>query len=205
MLFCGWCGAALDPPDAVNVHAERRVFGVPPATALLAVGAVLVGLAIWLLLSGPVIAGAILLFGGLLLLRSFPDLARRRHESGVARKTVRSYDGARGRVGAAWEAMALRVRARRRAGELDRDLAQLREARRESIVRLGEAAYARDEEAVERLRGEITTADRAIETKEAEKKKTLEEVEEKVEEVRSSAAPTERFTGEGPNVPPDEQ
>ena len=192
MRYCGRCGAAIDGPrEPVNVHSDRRLFGVPPATALLAVGALLVALALFLLLTDNVPAGVVLLVVGLFVLSGFPELARRPGESGAARSAVRSYDGVRARAGATIDSLAIRAKARRRLGELDSDLEQLRHSRGQGISALGEAAYREDTDDVARLRGEVRAADAAIEAKETERREVENEVEEKVSETRSAAAATE--------------
>ena len=192
MQYCGRCGAAIDGSrETVNVHTDRRLFGVPPATALLAVGVLLVVLALVLLITGNVIVGVALLLAGLFLLSGFPELARRPGESGAARSAVRSYDGVRARAGATIDSLAIRAKARRRLGELDSDLEQLRHSRGQAISALGEAAYREEADDVARLRGEVAAADAAIESKESERRQVEAEVEEKVGETRSAAAATE--------------
>jgi hypothetical protein len=192
MRYCGWCGAAIaGPRETVNVHTDRRLFGVPPATALLMVGALLVVLAFFFLITGDVLAGVVLLVVGLFVLSGFPELARRPGESGAARSAVRSYDGVRARAGATIDSLAIRAKARRRRGELDSDLEQLRLSRGQAISALGEAAYREEADDIARLRGEIASADAAIEAKESERRRVEAEVEEKVGETRSAAAATE--------------
>src|SRR5687768_7049695 len=114
MQFCGWCGAAVSGRhETVNVHADRRIFGVPPATLLLGLGLLFVVLALALLFIGRVLAGVVLLAAGLFLLSGFPQIARRPDESRVARGTVRSFDGLRARAGARIDSLAIRAKARR--------------------------------------------------------------------------------------------
>lgn len=206
MRFCGRCGAAIDGPrEPVNVHSDRRLFGVPPAIALLAVGALLVALAVFLLLTENVPAGVVLLIVGLFVLSGFPELARRPGESVAARSAVRSYDGVRGRAVATIDSLAIRAKARRRLAELDSDLEQLRHSRGEAISALGEAAYRYDADEVVRLRAEVRAADAAIEAKETERREVESEVEEKVSETRAAAAPTEIAPAEPPPVAMEEQ
>jgi hypothetical protein len=195
MPFCGWCGAALDGArEIVNVHADRRVFGVPPATGLLVLGGLLLGFSLVLLVTGRVLVGVVLLVAALFLLGGFPSIARRPGESSVARQAVRSYDGVRARAGATIDSIAIRAGARKRLGEIDGDLAQLREARTRAVAELGEAAYSEDDDEVARLRGELRTADEAIRAKERERAQVEAETEERLGGARSAAAPTERFT-----------
>jgi hypothetical protein len=195
MPFCGWCGAALDAPrETVNVHADRRVFGVPPATALLVLGGLLLGFSVVLLVSGRVLVGAVLLVASLFLLSGFPSIARRPGESFVARQAVRSYDGVRARAGATIDSIAIRASARKRLGEIDDDVAQLREARARAVAELGEATYTDDADEITRLRGELRAADEAIGAKERERAQVEAETEERIGGTTAAAAPTERVT-----------
>jgi len=201
--YCGWCGAAIaGRQETVNVHADRKLFGVPPATALLGLGLLLVVLAIVLLVTDRVLAGAVLLVAGFFLLSGFPQIARRPGETGVARGAVRSYDGVRARAGARIDALAIRAKARRRIGELDSDLEQLRGSRERAVSALGEAAYREQADDVARLRGEVGAADAAIEAKETERREVENDVEEQVGETRAAAAPTARVVVGEP--PPDD-
>ena len=195
MQVCGWCGAQIEGArETTNVHSDRRVFGVPPATGLLLLGGLLLGLAIALLVGGHVLVGALLLVAALVLLSGFPQIARRPGESQVARQAVRSYDGVRARAGATIDSLAIRASARKRLGEIDGDVMQLREARERAIGQLGEAAYREDEPEVARLRGEVRTADDAIAAKLLEREQVEAETEERIGGTRSAAAPTERVT-----------
>ena len=195
MPVCGWCGAALGPDrETVNVHSDRRVFGVPPATGLLVLGGLLLGFSLVLLVTGRIVVGALLLIAALFLLSGFPRVARRPGESSVARQAVRSYDGVRARAGATIDSIAIRASARKRLGEIDDDVAQLRETRERAVAELGEAAYREDAAEIDRLRAELRTADDAIAAKERERAQVEAETEERLGGTKSAAAPTERFT-----------
>lgn len=197
MPTCGWCGASLTEQKAetVAVHEPpRRVFGIPPASGLLALGVGVVALAFYLLLSGTVVVGAIALVVGLAILAGFPGVARRPDESPVARRAVRSYDGIRERADATIESIAARAAARRRIGQIEDEMRQLESSREDALRKLGEAAYARDEAETERLRAEIAGADAALETKRAEREQVVAETEEKVGDAKLRAQDTERFT-----------
>ena len=196
MPTCGWCGASLagEEREAVGVHEpERRVFGIPPATGLLVVGVGLTALAFYLLLSGTVVVGAVVLVLGLLVLAGFPGVARRPDESPVARRAVRSYDGIRERADATLESIAARAAARRKLAQIDGEVRQLESSREDALRRLGEAAYQRDEEETERLRAEIASADSALEAKRAEREQVQADTEERVGEAKLRAQPTERL------------
>jgi hypothetical protein len=205
MPTCGWCGASLTSAESrepVGVHEpERRVFGIPPATGVLVLGVAVTALAFALLLTGSVVAGAILLVVGLAILAGFPGVARRPDESAVARRAVRSYDGIRERADATLESLAVRASARRRVGQIDGEIRQLESAREEAIRRLGHAAYARDEAETERLRGEIDATDTALEAKRAEREQVQAETEEKVGDAKLRAQPTERLERKDAEVP----
>lgn len=198
MPTCGWCGAALvgaSEAGPVSVQeAERRVFGVPPATALLVLGTLVVALAVFLLFTGRVAAGVVALLIGLLLLAGFPSVARRPDESAVARRTVRSYDGLRERADATIESLAARASARRNLARIDREIGELETSRANGLHELGAAAYARDEAEVERLRGEVATADAAVDAKREEQEQLRTDTEQRVEDARLRAQPTERLS-----------
>ena len=197
MPTCGWCGAALaggPTPETVGVQrAERRVFGVPPATGLLVVGALLLALGVLLLFTDNTAFGLLALAAGLLVLAAFPSLARRPDESPVARRAVRSFDGLRERADATIASLAARASARRHLARIDAEIEQLGSSRETGLRELGEAAYARDDAEVERLRSEIAAADTALETKRAEREQLVAETEEKVDEARLRAQPTEQL------------
>ena len=149
-----------------------------------------------------VLVGVVLLVAGLFLLRGFPQIARRPGESPVARHAVRSYDGVRARAGATIDSIAIRASARKRLGELESDVEQLRLSRAKAITDLGEAAYRENEEETARLRGDVRTADAAIEAKEREREQIEAETQEKLGDTRSAAAPTERVV---PGEPPADE
>jgi len=197
MPTCGWCGAALAggaASETVGVQrSDRRVFGVPPATGLLVVGALLLALGIVLILTDSTAFGLFALAAGLLVLAGFPSLARRPDESPVARRAVRSFDGLRERADATIESLAARASARRHLARIDAEIEQLGSSRTTGLRELGEAAYARDDAEVERLRGEIAAADTALEAKRAEREQLVADTEEKVDEARLRAQPTEQL------------
>jgi hypothetical protein len=194
MPTCGWCGASLTGEGAttVGVHEpERRVFGIPPATGLLVLGVLIAAVAFYLLLTGRIVVGAIALIVGFAILAVFPGVARRPDGSPVARRAMRSYDGIRGRADATIESIAARAAARRRIAQLDTDVKQLEGSRAEAFRSLGEAVYAQDEAASERLRAQITTADAALEAKRSERERIQAETEERVGEAKLRAQSTE--------------
>jgi hypothetical protein len=197
MPTCGWCGAALAgerEPETVNVQQpDRRIFGVPPATGLLAIGALLLALGILFVLTDHIVLGLFSLAAGLFVLAGFPSLARRPDESPVARRAVRSYDGLRERADATIESLAARASARRNLSRIDGEIEQLESTRANGLRELGEAAYARNDAEIERLRAELASADGALETKRAERESLLAETEEKVDSARLRAQPTERL------------
>lgn len=197
MPTCGWCGAALagEPePETVTVQeADRRVFGVPPATGLLVVTAFLIALGVTLVFTGNAALGLFALAAGLLVFAGFPSLARRPDESPVARRAVRSYDGLRERADATIESLAARASARRNLSRIDGELEELERSRASGLRELGEAAYTRNETELERLRGEVAAADAALEAKRAERELLQAETDQRLEGARLRAQPTERL------------
>ena len=174
-------------------QADRRVFGVPPATGLLVLGTLVAAIGVFLLFTGNVVLGVVVLLVGLLLLAGFPAVARRPDESSIARRTVRSYDGLRERADATIESLAARASARRERTRIDGEIAELETARGNGLRELGEAAYARDETEIERLRGELASADSALEAKRAERETLLADTEARLDGARLRAQPTERL------------
>ncbi len=210
MPTCGWCGASLEGAElgTVSVHEpDRRVFGVPPATGLLVLGGLVIGLAVVLLLTGTTVFGALLLVVGLVILAGFPGVARRPDESDLTRRAVRSYDGLRERADATIESLAARAQARREIGRIDSDIKQLERSRAEAITALGEAAYAGNEAELERLRAEIAGADSALEAKRAEREAIQTDTEERVDDAKLRSQPTERLQRDDPgdDEPPVEK
>lgn len=198
MPTCGWCGVSLTGErETVAVQqADRRVFGIPPATGLLVLGTLVAALGVFLLLRGSIVAGVLALIGGVLMLAGFPSVARRPDESSVARRAVRSYDGLRGRADATIESLAARASARRLAARIDGEIAELETSRANGIRELGQAAYELDEPEVERLRGELATADAALAAKRLEREQLLADTEARVDGARLRAQPTERVERE---------
>lgn len=200
MPTCGWCGAALagepEPEPVAVQQADRRVFGVPPATGLLVLGTLVVGLGIVLVFTGNAALGLVALAAGLLVFAGFPSLARRPDESPVARRAVRSYDGLRERADATIESLAARASARRNLSRIDGEIEELERGRTTGLRELGEAAYARDESEIERLRNELAAADSALAAKRSEHEQVRAETEEKVDSARLRAQPTERLERE---------
>ena len=198
MPTCGWCGASLTggrEPVAVQ-QADRRVFGIPPATGLLVLGTLVAALGVFLLFTGSVVAGVLALIGGGILLAGFPSVARRPDESSIARRAVRSYDGLRGRADATIESLAARAAARRALARIDGEIAELEAARANGLRELGQAAYERDEPEIERLRNELGSAEAALEAKRAEREQLLADTEARVDGARLRAQPTERLERE---------
>ena len=182
-------------PVAVQ-QADRRFFGVPPATGLLVLGTLAAAIGVFLLFTGNVVLGVVVLLVGLLLLAGFPAVARRPDESSVARRAVRSYDGLRERADATIESLAARASARRNLARINAEIEQLGSARTAGLHELGAAAYTRNDAEMERLRGELAAADTALAAKRTEREQLLAETEERIDGARLRAQPTERLERE---------
>jgi hypothetical protein len=159
--------AAFDVPapgetPATWNEAKPRYFGVTPHGLAAVLAAFALGAGIVLLVSGYVLAGALLLVASVLLAAIYAEQARRRRDSAFDRIAAAAVDHTRALAGftgssvrtwtgAGRELARLRLEANRRAKER----AQLQYA-------LGGAAYAGDEAETTRLRAELQSMDARI-------------------------------------------
>jgi hypothetical protein len=143
--------------------ARPRYFSVTPHGVAAVLAAFAFGAGAVLLVAGNAAAGAVLLVAALLLAALWVEQARRRRDSsrldGVAAAAVdhtRALAGFTGASVRAWTTAGRETtRLRLEANRLARQRSQLQYA-------LGGAAYARDEAAAERLRGELHGIDARI-------------------------------------------
>ena len=159
--------AAFDVPAAGETpatwnEAKPRYFGVTPHGLAAVLAAFALGAGIVLLVSGYVLAGALLLVASVLLAAIYAEQARRRRDSAFDRIAAAAVDHTRALAGftgssvrtwtgAGRELARLRLEANRRAKER----AQLQYA-------LGGAAYAGDDAETTRLRAELRSVDDRI-------------------------------------------
>ena len=219
--FCPACGAALErssdtavlppppheparPPVAEYVS-EPHLFGVTPATALLALGVGALGVGILLLALGTTVVGIVLAIVGIVLLALFLEAARRSRDSRVAQAVARPIGSARERAG--YYALALRTAAGAQR-ELTRPrhaIARLADERRRLLLDLGEAAYARDEARATSVRQALEHVDAELAGHEREMGRIAAEAHERVRRARLQVQPTETVrVAQREDTPPGE-
>lgn len=150
-------------PVPVSVaHAEPRWFGVPPPIVLLGLAACCFLIAIVLFATGSWPAGLVLLGLSALFAAVFLEVARRRPDSSLTRKSSSAAIGARSWASSRIELLRARSSA---VAEIQRVLgrrAVIESERRMAQLRLGEALRSEDEEAAR------AAQERLAELKEAE-------------------------------------
>ena len=216
--FCPACGSSLERngdtavipppphesgrPPVAEYASERHLFGVTPATALLALGLGALGVGILLLALGTTVAGIVLAVAGAALLALFLESARRRRESRVAQAAARGIGAVRERAG--YYALTFRT-ARGTQRELTRRrhaIMRLAEERRRLLLELGEAAYARDEARTSSVRGALERIDSDLTAHEREMARAAAEAHERVRRARLQVQPTETVRAAEPEEPP---
>ncbi|MGE5690827.1 MAG: zinc ribbon domain-containing protein [Pseudomonadota bacterium] len=208
--FCGQCGRRLDGDAAADLPvdreaprpdvttSERHLFGVTPVLAAVVVGAAAVAVGILLVALDEVIVGAVVIVVGavllLLLAAGAPQLRRSRSSVGARASQLATTTRARSR-------------ARRRLATLRRERDELERARREGLVRLGEAVYRSDAAETDRVRAEVEGLDAELAAKEEAMAAIAAEARQHVERAQLQAQPTEMVELPDPSPPyppPDE-
>jgi hypothetical protein len=217
--FCPECGARVDgssgetavqevPPTEtgpVPVEAqiaERRFFGVPPTTVLLALGIGALASAIFLFATGRWPWGLILLGLAIFLLTGFSSQTRRLpgETSGVARGSLAAFDSVRARAGAVVETVVAQGNARIELARLRRELGELAAERVEHFRQLGEAVYEGNRSATKQLKEGIQTLDDVIKEKETQMEDVTMEAQERIGRAQLQVQPTE-ILPDGEDVP----
>lgn len=190
-------------PSAVSfASSEPHWFGVPPAGLLLALTVVL-----------PAVAAALFALGhwpyaliavGLAALAAvlFMEVAGRRPDSAIARRSRRAIDGTRARAGSALEALAIRSRAQREAALLRLERRRLDAHRRDLLAALGDAVYRSADASVPHE--QLTQLDARVAELDAELRALTASTHEGVARARLAGRPTELVSVPEPYPPPDE-
>jgi len=216
--FCPECGARATaegetavqelPPQETGpvpvevTRAEPRFFGVTPPSAVLALAAASLALAILLLATGhPALGGILLVVAGLLFLL-FAGLARRLPDTPVARVSLGAMSAVKARAGFAVETLAVHSGARVELFRLRRELVDLLGQRAESAQALGEAVYADDTEASESARERMAELDGLIAAKEEQMQLTTAGAMERIERAQLQVQPTMVEAPEPPSPEP---
>lgn len=205
--FCPECGTKLGadeatareevPPEETGpvpvtvTSAPPRLFGVTPAMLLFALAACALTVAVVLLVLAHWIWGLGLLGVSFLLFAAFLEVARRKPDTEIARRTAEAADSLRARAGFAAQALAARSSARRTVVRLRAEELRLTDRRRELLLRLGEATFAQNKKAAKETTAELRDVDSEIEAKEDEIAAVLEGAHRHIEEARLEVQPTE--------------
>lgn len=218
--YCPGCGRPLDdeiadstvraeiPPTETGPlpvsisRAEPRWFGVPSSTALLVLSIVVFAFAVLAFVSGRWPVGLILAGIGLLLCSAFLELARRKPDSELSRRSLERVDDARARAGSVVEALLIRGRAGRDATMLRLELRRLYQRRRDLLTAFGDAVY-RGADA-DGLRSELEALDERARDLDDEVHQLAVGARERIEETRLAVQETQMVTVPEPYPPPDE-
>jgi hypothetical protein len=205
--FCPQCGTPVAAGDTVVAEvpapepdptpvepqvAERRLFGVPPASVLLLLTAVGVLLGIVLLVLGEW-PWALIVLGltGFVGTGFFAQARRLPGETGGATKaSMRGLDTVRARSRAVVETVAAHGSARMELSRLRRDVSGLAAERRDRVRELGEAAYGDDRAAAKALKQRIKEIDDEVQAKEAEMAKVTRDAQGRIEQAKLEVQPT---------------
>jgi hypothetical protein len=222
--FCPECGSRVDassretaaqelplnetgPVPVEPQVAERRFFGVPPNTILLALGVGALAIAIGLFATGRWPWGLILLGLAIFLLTGFSSQTRRlpSETSGVARASLGALDSVRARAGAVVETVAAQGTARIELARLRREVAEPAAERGELLRRLGEAVYKGDRSATKQLKERIEGIDEMIKEKETQMANVMMQAQERIGRAQLQVQPTQVLPGgeEAPSPVPE--
>ena len=202
--FCPACGNRVEAGDTVRAEVPRhetspapvqldraspRWFGLAPPTLLLAIGVVAAVVAVYLLVTGSLIAGLLVLGLTLLLAAAFLEAGRRKPDAQVVATSVEAVDSLRARAGYAAHAWMTRSSTRREVLRRRSALMRLAGEREQLLRALGDAAYRGEGEA--ELRSRIQALDARAAALEAEAARIVEDARREVGERRLEVQPTE--------------
>jgi gas vesicle protein len=212
--FCPECGSRTDassgetavqelpasetgPVPVQPLVAERRFFGVPPSTVLLAIGIGALAVAVGLFATGSWPWGLILLGLALFVLTGFVSQTRRLpgEASDVARASLAALGSVRARAGAAVETVAAHGNARIELSRLRRNVAELAKQRGGYLRELGEAVYEGNRSATKDLKQRIQKLDEEINEKEERMSTVTMEARERIGQARLEVQPTRVLPG----------
>jgi hypothetical protein len=185
------------PPDETGVvpvqyeRVEPRYYGITPTTLVLVLGGAALTLAVVLFALGHWPFGLIALGVSVLLVLIFLEAARRKPDGAVARSTAEALDGFRARAGVAADSLATRGRAARRLLALRRELQRMGLLRDRLLLELGAAVYRGDDQATERVRGQVRELDELAALREGEMEAVVARTQERIDQRRLEVQATE--------------
>lgn len=206
--FCALCGTRLQGTDGTAVidtpphetsrapvdvmRSEARFYGVTPPVTVLVLAFAAVAVAIVLLAQGDTIVGGVVLAVAVVLFAGFVVLAKR---EAVTR--------ARDRAGSVIESLAVRGRARQEVLRLRQELHALGEQRERGFATLGRAVYHGDEHQVEAAQDELRRHHEEIAAKEAQMQTIVAEAEAQIQRSRLQTDTTNVIQPPQPGGPID--
>ena len=197
---------AQEAPGPIHFDvASTRWFGVAPASILLALAATAAIAALVLFATGRWPIGLILVGLVLLLLAAFGEVAKRKPDTQVARRSLAGFRTVRDRAGVAVASAAARAQAGRELARARHELFELQQSRRGKVAALGEAALAEDAALTAALKTEIGELDRNVAEKEAEMETIAARAREGIEQARLSVQETQMVELPGAPREPDEE
>jgi hypothetical protein len=190
------------PVPVEHAVSQRRLFGVPPSSVLLVLGAAGVALAVALFLTGYWPWGLIVLGLSIFTLLGFLSVARQLpgDASPAGQAPLDAVRSARARAGAVVESIATQGTARLELARLRREAGRLVAERHTRLRELGAAVYEEHEAAAKELTGKIKDLDAELESKEAQMRKVTMDAIERVGRAQMRVRPTE-ILGETPGEP----
>lgn len=205
-IFCPSCGRRADAPPTevrdvpIDVrHAEPRYFGLSPPILVLSLGAGLLVLGVFLLVSGSVALGAIAIVLAACLLPTFLAGARRWPDTPIARAGISTADRVRDEADVAVTSISTWSRAGRDAVRLRKEQFRLRRERDGKISELGRSVFADDGRA-EELKAAAKELDGRIAANERELQRSIAGARRSVRKDRKAVVATEVIKPERPEV-----
>jgi hypothetical protein len=179
-----------------------RFYGVTPPAAVLALAAASLALAVFLLATGHLVVGGVLLGLALVLLLLFAGVARQLPDTAVARLSFGATSALRARAGYAVETLTVHSSARVELFKLRRELLQLHAQRAECARILGEAVYSGETETNESATARMAELDGLIAAKEEQMQQTAAGAMERIERAQLQVQPTLIEAPEPPSPEP---
>jgi hypothetical protein len=170
-------------------RAAPHWFGLAPPTALFALAAVLLVVAVVLLVLGSWVAGLILLGLALLFAAGFLEAGRRKPDAPIVTASVGAVDSARARAGYTAQAFLTRSSARREITRRRGEAMRLGAERDRLLREFGAAVYAGTDDSAER--DAIAALDERIAGLEREASEIATQAQERVRAARLQVQPTE--------------
>jgi hypothetical protein len=178
--------------------AERRLFGVPPSTALFGLGIGALVLAVVLVATGNALWALLALAAAVVALAGFVSQTRRlpAQASGVARASVQALEAVKARAEATIDTVAAHGNARIELMRLRRETGQLAEDREHKLRDLGHAVYKGDERATKELKEQMRELDEHVEAKEEQMAQVTQQADERIKQAQLQVQPTQIVQGE---------